>query len=73
MDCYAGSGTTLEVASRLKRRWIGVDRSDEAIQVILDRFKFGTTRMGDYVTVERQRGLPLYDRIEDFSLLVGAA
>ena len=69
MDCYAGSGTTLEVASRLQRRWIGIDRSDEAIHVILDRFKNGTTRMGDFVNIQRQTALPLHDRIEDFSLL----
>ncbi len=49
MDCYAGSGTTLTVASSLDRRWIGVDRSDEAIKTILHRLANGTERMGDFV------------------------
>jgi adenine-specific DNA-methyltransferase len=49
MDCYAGSGTTLDVASNLNRRWIGVDRSDESIKTITQRLKHGMARMGDFV------------------------
>ncbi len=49
MDCYAGSGTTLAVASQLDRRWVGVDRSDEAIEATLRRFESGPERMGDFV------------------------
>src|SRR5260363_115609 len=45
MDCYAGSGTTLAVASNLKRQWIGVDCSNEAIKTTLRRFKLGTKRV----------------------------
>lgn len=33
LDFYAGSGTTLLSASKLGRRWIGIDISDLAIQV----------------------------------------
>jgi site-specific DNA-methyltransferase (adenine-specific) len=33
LDPYAGSGTTLAVAARLKRRVIGIDCSPEAVQV----------------------------------------
>ena len=73
MDCYAGSGTTLEVASVLQRRWIGVDRSDEAIQVVLNRFENGTEPMGDFVNRRRQSSLPIHKRIEDFSLLTGVS
>lgn len=49
LDCFAGSGTTLTVASRLGRHWIGVDNSLEAIETILRRFKHGSKKMGDYV------------------------
>ena len=46
LDCYAGSGTTLAVADELQRRWIGVDRSPEAISTILERFERGLFPMG---------------------------
>jgi adenine-specific DNA-methyltransferase len=49
LDCYAGSGTTLDVANDLQRRWIGVDSSTEAIATILERFQHGLSAMGDYV------------------------
>ncbi len=50
LDCFAGSGTTLAVASQLKRHWIGVDNSIEAISTILHRFSHGMERMGDFVS-----------------------
>ncbi len=50
LDCFAGSGTTLAVASQLKRHWIGVDNSIEAISTILRRFSHGMERMGDFVS-----------------------
>lgn len=34
MDCFAGSGGTLVVASSLNRQWIGVDQSPIAIETI---------------------------------------
>jgi adenine-specific DNA-methyltransferase len=46
MDCFAGSGTTLDVAGKLGRRWIGVDESCEAIATICQRITNGTARMG---------------------------
>jgi hypothetical protein len=49
LDCFAGSGTTLDVAARLGRHWIGIDDSLEAIETILRRFKHGPQKMGDYV------------------------
>lgn len=68
MDCYAGSGTALAMASALGRRWIGIDRSDEAIKTILHRLKNGTERMGDFVNGEvKPRSLPLFS-ISDFSV-----
>jgi len=55
LDCYAGSGTTLSVADRLGRRWIGIDASREAIATSLRRFAHGTERMGDFVTPAAKR------------------
>jgi adenine-specific DNA-methyltransferase len=49
LDCFAGSGTTLAVASQLERRWIGIDRSRQAIETILHRFARGLEPMGDFV------------------------
>lgn len=68
MDCYVGSGTALEAASQLNRRWIGVDRSEEAIETILRRFDMGTERMGDFVNKRKQHELPLHRPITDFTL-----
>lgn len=50
LDCFAGSGTTLAISSKLNRRWIGIDNSVEAITTILRRFTQGTKPMGDFVT-----------------------
>lgn len=68
VDCYSGSGTTIAVAASLGRRWIGVDRSDEAIRTTLHRFKLGTERMGDFVNVKKQSALSLHEPITDFVL-----
>lgn len=50
LDCYCGSGTTLEVANELKRTWIGIDNSPQAIKTVLHRFVHGTEAMGDFVS-----------------------
>lgn len=50
LDCFSGSGTTLDVASQLGRRWIGVDSSPEAIKTTLRRFSHGMEIMGDFVS-----------------------
>ncbi len=49
LDCFAGSGTTLDVANQLNRKWIGVDNSSEAIENIFKRFFCGLEEMGDFV------------------------
>ena len=68
MDCYSGSGTTIAVAASLGRRWIGVDRSDEAIRTTLHRFELGTERMGDFVNAKKQGARSLHEPITDFVL-----
>jgi len=50
VDCFAGSGTTLVASGHLGRRWIGIDNSREAINVIINRLRYGSQPMGDYVT-----------------------
>jgi len=37
LDCFCGSGTTLKAAQELGRNWIGIDKSEEAINVALKR------------------------------------
>lgn len=48
-DCFSSSGTTLDVASQLKRKWIGIDNSPEAIAATIRRFSKGVEPMGDFV------------------------
>ncbi len=50
LDAYCGCGTTVAVAQRLGRRWIGIDITYQSIAVILDRF--ATTTRG----LARDRG-----------------
>lgn len=38
LDCFAGSGTTLEVSHFLNRKWIGIDNSKLSINTIKKRF-----------------------------------
>lgn len=55
LDFFCGSGTTLEVAQKLKRRWIGVDSSEIAISVVRERldscvpFCFIESHVSDFV------------------------
>ena len=49
LDPFCGSGTTLQAASELDRRWIGIDQSFTAIETTLKRFLNGLIPMGDYV------------------------
>lgn len=39
LDAYCGCGTTVAVAERLKRRWIGVDITYQSISLILRRLE----------------------------------
>lgn len=46
---FSGSGTTLDLAEQLGRKWIGIDNSSEAIRNIFKRFYTGLAKMGDFV------------------------
>lgn len=48
LDCFSGSGTTVDIAGKLERSWIGVDCSFEAISTICQRIVYGTAKMGDF-------------------------
>lgn len=37
LDCFCGSGTTMQAAEKLGRSWIGIDKSKEAINVTKKR------------------------------------
>jgi len=37
LDCFCGSGTTLQAAQELGRKWIGIDNSELAIKVVKNR------------------------------------
>jgi len=77
LDCFSGSGTTLNVASQSGRRWIGVDNSSEAITATLRRFGKGLEPMGDFVSKlesaerneETETTLPLFGPDETAKLL----
>lgn len=49
LDAYAGSGTTLDVASSLGRSWIGIDNSPESLRTVTKRLKHQMEKMGDFV------------------------
>lgn len=38
LDCFCGSGSTLKAANESNRKWIGIDNSEIAIQIVKERF-----------------------------------
>ncbi len=55
LDPYAGSGTTLAVAARTGRRFIGIDASDLAVETI--RGRFATAEPSESATEDPRRAL----------------
>ncbi len=41
LDAYCGCGTTIDVAQKLKRKWIGIDITYQSISLILKRMREG--------------------------------
>ncbi len=62
LDAFAGSGTTLAVAEKLKRRWIGMDCGKLAVYTIQKRMLNLTTQIGSLRKDERRD----YERVTDF-------
>ncbi|MCL4254899.1 MAG: site-specific DNA-methyltransferase, partial [Anaerolineae bacterium] len=56
LDAYCGCGTTISVAERLKRRWIGIDITYQSISLVLRRLydEFGMQIL-DSITID---GIP---------------
>jgi adenine-specific DNA-methyltransferase len=49
VDPFCGSGTTLQAAEALGRKWIGIDESFMAMKASLTRIRHGVEAMGDFV------------------------
>jgi DNA modification methylase len=62
LDAFAGSGTTLSVAEKLKRRWIGMECGKLAIYTTQKRMLNLTTQIGSFKKDERRD----YERVSDF-------
>jgi len=68
LDCFAGSGSTLDVANQLGRNFIGIDNSFEAISSIVKRFCLGLEEMGDYVNNNnKEQGLFVFSPQEFYN------
>ena len=39
LDCFCGSGTTLNSAHSIERKWIGIDQSEHAIKATIEKLK----------------------------------
>ncbi len=65
LDPFAGCGTTLTVAQRLKREWLGIDVSPTAVELMRRRMaKVGATNIklvGMPVTVEQLKALKPFE------------
>jgi len=66
LDCYCGCGTTIAVAEKLKRNWIGIDITYQSISLIMKRLEdsFGKSVL-ENITLS---GIP-----EDFESAVALA
>lgn len=48
LDCFAGSGSTMQIAHKLKRNWIGIDNSIQSYNVIKRELKRKKIRCNYY-------------------------
>ena len=59
VDPFCGSGTTLQAARDINRRFIGVDASFAAAKATLSRMRHGVEAMGDFVKSKAKKPLEL--------------
>lgn len=70
LDCFAGSGSTLAVAEKLGRRWIGIDCGKLAIYTIQKRMLNLKTEIGNKGKVLKPQPFTFYNAgLYDFSKL----
>jgi adenine-specific DNA-methyltransferase len=48
LDCFAGSGSTLKVAEKLNRKWIGVDNSTYSYDIVKNSFEQDSIKCNYY-------------------------
>jgi len=69
LDCFCGSGTTLVAAQELKRNWIGIDKSNQAIKIAKKRLEKSQTNFSgniDYeFLIESEEGETALDLLMD--------
>ncbi len=79
LDCFCGCGTTIAVAEKLNRKWIGIDITYQAISLILKRLEdsFGSNFTEDIVDQGKQIRMPakviLQGEPQDFEAAVALA
>jgi hypothetical protein len=70
LDCFAGSGTTLAIAEKLGRRWIGIDRGKLSIYTIQKRLLTLKKEIGNKGKSLTPKPFTLYNAgLYDFSTL----
>lgn len=56
-DPFSGSGTTLAVAGRLKRQWLGCDVSDEYVERALERIRYAEETGETHKQSQEEKGM----------------
>ncbi|MFH0927052.1 MAG: DNA methyltransferase [Candidatus Micrarchaeota archaeon] len=63
LDCFCGSGTTLKAAQELGRSWIGIDQSDEAIRIALQKLGKGQSTLHASAAFDYLEAIPKSDKL----------